>query len=139
MSNQAEANLLALIESTNDLIWAVDLDYRLIAFNTALRRHMEDAFGVKPALGMRPKELVPAERMGLLPPLYGRALAEGSFQTEFLLADGHILEMTFNPILVGGNTTGVSVFGKDITERNAAEKALREAETKVSRHLRWGS
>ena len=128
MSIQAEANLLALIESTDDLIWAVDLDYRLIAFNTALRQHMEAAFGVRPALGMSPKDLVPPERVGLMPPLYCRALAQGSFQTEFFLADCRPLELTLNPILVGGKATGVSVFGKDITARKAAEKALRDAE-----------
>src|ERR1039457_1393228 len=37
LPHQAEANLSALIERTNDLIWSVDLDYRLLTFNNALR------------------------------------------------------------------------------------------------------
>ena len=41
-----------------------------------------------------------------------------------------LLDLAFNPILDDGKVTGVSVFGKDITERKAAEKALREAEKK---------
>jgi len=41
MPNQAEANLSALIESTEDLIWSVDLDYRLITFNRHCSAHPE--------------------------------------------------------------------------------------------------
>src|ERR1035437_252732 len=127
MPNQAEANLSALIESTEDLIWSVDLDYRLITFNRALRQHIETIFGVQPAVGMRPKDFVPPERAGLLPPFYERVLAEGSFRVEFPLADGRILELAFNPIIVDGETTGVSVFGKDITERKLSKTQLCES------------
>jgi diguanylate cyclase (GGDEF)-like protein/PAS domain S-box-containing protein len=35
--------------------------------------------------------------------------------------------MAFNPIVADGETTGVSVFGKDISERKAAEESLRES------------
>ena len=59
MSNRAEANLSALIESTTSLIWSVDLEYRLTVFNSALRQHFEESFGIRLALGMRPRDLVP--------------------------------------------------------------------------------
>jgi diguanylate cyclase (GGDEF)-like protein/PAS domain S-box-containing protein len=127
MLKHAEANLSALIESTHDLIWSVDLDYRLITFNRALQQNIQDTVGVRLAEGMLPKDFVPPERAGLLPPLYGRALAEGSFRDEFSLADDNILELTFNPIVVNGKAKGISVFGKDITKRKAAEDALHEA------------
>ena len=130
MSNRAEANLSALIESTTSLIWSVDLEYRLTVFNSALRQHFEESFGIRLALGMRPRDLVPPERAGLMPPLYARALAEGAFQTEFQLADGHTLELALSPIVVDGKATGISVLGKDITKRKMDEKALQEAEKK---------
>jgi PAS domain S-box-containing protein len=38
--------------------------------------------------------------------------------------------LSFNPICQDGRKTGVSVFGKDITERKQAEDTLREAEAK---------
>jgi signal transduction histidine kinase len=38
------------------------------------------------------------------------------------------LELAFNRIVQDGESTGISVFGKDITERKTAEAALREAE-----------
>lgn len=125
MPHQVQANLSALIESTEDLIWSVDLDYRLITFNKALQRHIQSLYGVLPAVGMLPKDLVPPERAGLMPLLYERALTEGSFREEFSLADGRILELALNPIVVDGKTTGVFVFGKDITERKAAEESRR--------------
>jgi len=125
MPLQAEANLSALIESTEDLIWSVDLDYRLITFNRAFQRHVQSMFGVQPVAGMLPRDLVPPEREGLMPPLYERVLAEGSYREEFSLADGRTLELALNPIVVDGKKTGVSVFGKDITGRKAAEESRR--------------
>jgi diguanylate cyclase (GGDEF)-like protein/PAS domain S-box-containing protein len=130
MRIQAEANLSALIESTDDLIWSVDLEGRLIAYNQALRQNIRDNFGHEIKAGMEPADFLPPERAALWPPLYRRVLAEGSYRVEYPLADGRTLEMAFNPIMVEGNTTGISVFGKDITERKAAESALREADRK---------
>ena len=38
--------------------------------------------------------------------------------------------MAFSPIIVDREITGVSVFGKDITERKQAEQALLESEAR---------
>jgi diguanylate cyclase (GGDEF)-like protein/PAS domain S-box-containing protein len=128
MHIQAEANLSALIESTDDLIWAVDLDYCLIAFNHALQRDFETTFGVRLAMGMRLHDHLPPEKGVLWPPFFERALRTGPFHTEYPMLDGRTLEMYFNPILVDGEASGISVFGKDITERKRAEKQLRDSE-----------
>jgi len=128
--HHAEANLLALIESTEDLIWSVDLNYRLLTFNSAWHGAFERSFGVRAVMGMRPEDLLPPARAALWPPLYGRALSEGAFRAEYSLVDGRTLELAFNRIVQDGETTGISVFGKDITERKTAEAALREAEGK---------
>jgi len=128
MGSQAEANLAALIESTSDLIWSVDLDFRLIVFNRALGENFERNFGVHIVPGMAARDFLPTERAEVWPDFYRRALAEGAFRTEFSLADGRTLELSLNPILLDGKATGVSVFGEDITERKVAEKAIREAE-----------
>ena len=125
---KAEANLAALIESTKDLIWAVDLGYRLVAFNGAMAENIETNFGISVKLGMLPEELLPPERARFWRPMYDRALREGSFVVEYGLVDGRTLELTFNPILHDGNGAGVSVFGKDITGWKAAANALRESE-----------
>ena len=130
MQTDAAANLAALIESTEDLIWSVDLNYRVLTFNRALQDNIQRNYGVRPAVGMRPEDLLPPARAALWPPLFDRALSEGPFRTEYSLADGRTLELAFNRIVQDGETTGISVFGKDITERKTAEAALREAEEK---------
>ncbi|MGA3081935.1 MAG: PAS domain S-box protein [Terracidiphilus sp.] len=128
MHIQAEANLAALIESTDDLIWSVDLDFRLIAFNRALQQDFETTFGVRLAEGFRLHDYLPPEKGALWPPFFEHALREGPFHAEYPMLDGRTLELSFNPIQVDGAATGISVFGKDITEGKRAEKQLRDSE-----------
>ncbi len=126
--HHAEASLAALIESTEDLIWSVDPNYGLLTFNQAFQDNFQRSFGVRAGAGMRPEDLLPPARAALWPPLYDRALSEGPFRAEHALLDGRILELAFNRIVQDGETTGISVFGKDITERKTAEKRLLDAE-----------
>src|SRR5271170_2268283 len=114
---QAAANLSALIESTEDLIWSIDLNFGLLTFNSALRRHLERNFGTQASIGKRPEYLLPRDRAAIWLPLFERALAEGPFRTEIPFPDGRTLEMSFNPIVLDGRPSGISIFGKDITER----------------------
>jgi len=122
-SQQAAANLAALIESTDDLIWSVDLNFGILTFNRALQDHVKRNFGTQVSLGKRPEDLLPPDRAALWPPLFRRALSDGPFRIEVPFPDGRILEMSFNTIVIDGKTTGVSIFGKDIAERRAAKEA----------------
>ncbi|MGD0630531.1 MAG: PAS domain S-box protein [Terracidiphilus sp.] len=124
--HQAAANLTALIESTEDLIWSIDLNFGLLTFNSALQRHVERHWGTQAAIGKRPQDLLPADRAAIWPPLFQRALTHGPFRTEIPFPNGRIVEMSFNPIVVDGKAAGLSIFGKDVTERHRNEKELRE-------------
>ncbi|MGA9667684.1 MAG: PAS domain S-box protein, partial [Terracidiphilus sp.] len=128
MRNQAEASLSALIESTEDHIWSVGLDDRLTLFNRAFQRHIERHFGVQIAAGMSAADLFPPERAALWPAYFERARTKGPFRTAYTLLNGDVFEMSFNPIDIDGRTSGVSVFGRDVTERKVAEQALQVAE-----------
>ena len=130
MSIHADANLSALIDSTKDLIWSVDLDGRLTAFNRAWQQQCDETHGVLPKVGMRLEDFLPPEHVAFWLSLRERARAGGSFRVEQRLPDGRTVELSFNPIVADGNVTGVTVFGKDITEWKADEKALQEAEKK---------
>jgi diguanylate cyclase (GGDEF)-like protein/PAS domain S-box-containing protein len=138
-SHQAAANLTALIESTEDLIWSIDLNYGLLTFNSALRRHIEGTWGTQAAVGKRPQDLLPADRARIWPPLFQRALTHGPFRTEIPFPNGRIVEMSFNPIVVDGKATGLSMFGKDVTERNRNEKELRETAKFLKESQRIGA
>ena len=126
--NRDAANLSALIESTDDAIWSVDLNYRLLSFNRAWQKGIEEHFGVRPALGMAPTDLFPPAQAEASVGRYQRALSSGPFRFEYSLADGRTLELSLQPLIQDGQKTGVSVFGRDITARKAAETALKEAE-----------
>jgi PAS domain S-box-containing protein len=135
---QAEANLSALIESTDDLIWSVDPDCRLLTFNRALRNNIESTFGFVVAVGIRPEEWLPAERAVIWRSMYSRALSEGPYRAEHSLFDGRTLELSFNPIRKDGQAVGISVFGKDITERKRMQDALKTSEEKFAIAFRSG-
>ena len=125
MHSQAAANLKALIESTDDLIWSVDLEGRLIAYNTALATNIRLTFHAELAIGMRFHELFPPDRTECWQEYYRKAIQEGAFQTEYTLLAGSTLELSFNPIDSEGTVSGVSVFGRDITARKLDEETLR--------------
>ena len=120
----AAAHLAALIESTQDLIWSVDLKYRLVTFNKALSGAFARGYGAKVTAGMTPRALLPSGKGAVFPPLYEKALREGPCSAEYRLKDGRYLEMTFNPIIQDGRKVGVSVIGKDVTEQKSARKTL---------------
>lgn len=121
------ARLNALIESTRDMIWSVDLKYRLVTFNKAVSDQFKYNHGIKVKAGMRVADLLAPDGAALWPPLYERALKEGPFQTEYRMADGRYLELELNPIVENGKKTGVWVFSKDITERRASQQSLASA------------
>ncbi|MGO9239906.1 MAG: PAS domain S-box protein [Bryobacteraceae bacterium] len=121
----AAANLSALIESTEDLIWSVDLDYRLLTFNQAFRKNLESTIALQASVGMRAEDWLPPDRAALWSPMFDQALSGGPFRAEYVLFDGRTLELAFHPIQYDGRPTGISVFGKDITERKAAEARVK--------------
>jgi len=134
-----QAKLSAVIESTDDLVWSVDRQFRILTFNRALKKNIELTYGTQVTPGVLPEDLLTPERAALWPPLYERALAEGPYRDEYSLLDGRTLELSFNPIIRDGGTTGVSVFGKDITERQQAEKALQESEERYKNFISHSS
>jgi diguanylate cyclase (GGDEF)-like protein/PAS domain S-box-containing protein len=128
MHSHAEANLLALIDSTEDMWGSVDLDYRMVVFNQNFVRYIQSCFGVTVTEGMNPAEILPPERAAAWPKFYQRALANGSFHTEHTLEDGRIFEISIRTILADGRVTGISVYGRDITARKQVEMQLRDSE-----------
>jgi len=124
---QSRASLSALIESTSDLVWSVDRNHRLLAFNATLAAHLRAGYGTEAALGTDLGALLPPARAVTWAALYEQCLADGPFTLEFPLDDGRILAVALNQITQGGAVMGVSVFGKDITEARKAEAAVRES------------
>jgi len=130
-----QSNITAIIECTSDMIWSVDLNYRFVTFNSALEKHLLHTYGTKVSIGATPEDILPADRAKNWLASYARALREGPYRMEYILADGRILEISFNMIIQDLKTVGISVFAKDITERKQIETALRDSEEQFRRAI----
>jgi len=127
---RSQAHFAALLESTTDLVWSVDRDFRLLTFNTALADHLARHHGRRPELGCSLADCLPPERARLWSHLYEQVLKDGAFQIEYPMWNDQILDLALHPILENDQVVGISVFGKDITQRKQAEERLRASEEK---------
>ena len=127
---RSAANQLGLIESSDDQMWSVDAQYRLIVGNAAFRRHTEQVLGraLKPGESVL-QEAIPLELRDEWARYFNRALAGERFSAEVsmgLAQPTHYREICFNPINdAEGRAIGVAVSSRDITERKNAEAAIR--------------
>jgi len=128
---KSEANLQAVFQNTDDIIWSVDKKFRVITFNNAfnnLRKHIAKQSGTitlqdaHSQLSYQWKEL------------YSRAFGGECFtiRQEYVI-DGkeYHYEFAFNPIVSEGVVEAVSVFGKDITLRRQMETELLRAKERA--------
>lgn len=123
----SQVTLQAIIDSTSDFIWSVDAQsFGILTFNTGLRDYFRTARNIDLKVGMRPEDLFPTQDfIQTWRRFYQTALAQGSYTTEYGTYAGEILlELSFNLLTQEGRVFGVSVFGKDITERVRAQHAL---------------
>jgi PAS domain S-box-containing protein len=127
---ESEARYRSLVETTNDLIWAVAADNRLAYVNRAVER----------ILGYRPEEVVGTDSLQYLHPgdreemdrRFARLVAAKSGWTGWVLRWRHrdgsyrYLESNAVPLLDdAGNVVGYQGADRDITERRRAEEELR--------------
>jgi PAS domain S-box-containing protein len=131
---KSEADLAAVLDHSQDLIWAVDIDSRLNRWNTAFSRSVAIALGTASSENaLKVGQPFPAHAFDGWPSLFDRAKAGKSFQIETNLARGEgdpgVFEVSFNPVRdASGAVVGVACFGHDVTERirNAKEVIRRQ-------------
>ncbi len=133
----SQATLAAIIDSTADLIWSVDKDFRLQAFNRSLFDYYLQHRHLRIVPGMLPEDMLPtAEYVQLWRGFYQRALVDGPFMVDYQAYSGErLLRLSFSPLRQGGEVFGVSIFGKDITERKRAEEALHKSQNQIAQLL----
>jgi PAS domain S-box-containing protein len=129
---ESQALTRAIIDSTTDLIWSVDTEgFRMQTFNRALAEFFRENRGIPLQAGQRPEDLFASHETEFVErwkSLYRRALQEGPFTTEYATySGGATLLLSFCALRREEAVFGVSVFGRDITERKLAEARLRAA------------
>ncbi|RPJ60340.1 MAG: PAS domain S-box protein, partial [Dehalococcoidia bacterium] len=129
-----EARQNAILENTTDAIIAIDRDFNITAANETSSNQYKLISGTsgKFEVGDRVLDLVTPDRRPYWENIFKQAL-EGRklvFENRYDTDQGPIdLEISINPIISPSQEiTGVSLFGRDITQRKQSEKKLRESE-----------
>jgi PAS domain S-box-containing protein/diguanylate cyclase (GGDEF)-like protein len=127
---QAEAQLAALIGATDDAIVATDAAGRITSFSPGAER----LCGVRAqdVVGRRADTVVPVEGAERARELLACVAGGGGptrLETHWPAPDGRVLriELALAPIHGTDGIEGVSIVGRDVTARHAAERALRES------------
>jgi len=138
-----EEQLRALINNTDDPIWSIDTEYRLLAVNAAFQAVIQILVQQTAVLGDNVLEYFPEtghNRRSLWKEYYDHVLQTGNqvvveHQTSL---NGKIVdtELSFNPIVsISGSITGVVVFTRDVSERKRSERELHEREERLNAAL----
>jgi PAS domain S-box-containing protein len=127
---------LALVENVDAAIFSVDRDLRLIAGNSIFTRYSQSPGSPVLAPGQPVLAAIAASQQAEMRALFDRALAGDKFAVEHTLTlpGGAIpCEMRFNPIrTVAGSVRAVTVYARDIAERQRARAALARAHRELS-------
>lgn len=120
-------NLHALINNTNDVMWSIDKNLKLITSNKPFNNLITSLYGKPLAKGENiiRRELT-LETRKMYRDFYQRALSGESFTEtgRITLPNGYWSETSFNPIWKGNEIVGVACHSRDITERFKSEQKL---------------
>jgi PAS domain S-box-containing protein len=129
----SEEKYRTLVETSHDLIWALDAEGRIAFVNGAARV----------VYGYEPKEVLGRHFVDFVPPEDARAVAESFRRTvedggviagieqRVVRADGRIVTLSTNAVARrdgNGKLLGLTGCSQDITDRKREEEALRESE-----------
>jgi PAS domain S-box-containing protein len=125
-----QLKLQGVIESTNDAIFSIDIDFRYTCFNQRHAAIMKEFYGVEIELGQTLLDYILNEEDLIRSKTnLERALRGESFIEERILGEEALwpqyFEITHNPIKDSeGHILGVAVFARDITIRKGAQNSL---------------
>jgi two-component sensor histidine kinase/PAS domain-containing protein len=128
------ANQTAILEGTQDSIWAFDRDYRILYINHAFQAEFQKAFGTWLEPGVSLIKSLPAALKPIWKPRYDKVLNGEHFKLEDMIdtEKGKIyIQTSFNPIVKDEQVVGGSCFGSNITNRKLAEIELQKAKQKA--------
>ena len=126
-----ERKLSSLLENTEDVVCSVDAEGRLIAANSALGELYRELLGGEPEPGqlMIPPD-APAPLRAQWEASRAKVLAGKRVRFEVSppgLRPSRVLDISLNPVLdAAGRVVGMTVFGRDISDRKEAEARLGE-------------
>ena len=128
----------ALSNSTEDTIWSVSKDFKLIAANKAFNSSIEKAEGktLLPGDDVLSIEIYPEAFLASWEACYKTALQGSTFKKELYIpafkSDAAIwLEVSFNPIYTEDTIIGIACYSRNITEGKLAAEKIKESEARL--------
>ncbi|MES2275222.1 MAG: ATP-binding protein [Bacteroidota bacterium] len=134
---KSEANLSAVIENTNDLVYSLDKDLKFITFNNRFKTTVKQVYGLDVMQGIYSLDLLSSYHPDFAAKwekIYHKTLSGETqqFINEYPVGDGVVyLSYSVNPIWESGQVIGLSVFSRDITRQRADEVALVKSEANL--------
>jgi PAS domain S-box-containing protein/putative nucleotidyltransferase with HDIG domain len=124
-----ESRLNAMIENSSDAILAIDSNYCVISVNSAAQKSYSLVAGSL-SIGQNILAMLPPDRQSFWDDVFKRALRceHVTFEHHFDTGEGPLdFEFSANPIMSpSSRVSGISLFGRNITERKKNEQALSE-------------
>lgn len=136
---RSRASLATVIDSSSDAIFLIDRDHHLVVCNAVVERLFASVVGTAPTMRVDLRPQVPPALVERWHMLLDRALCGEQFMVEESIPiDGAVRQflMSLNPITDDRQVTGVTVFGRDITELRQAEELARKHQAELAHVLR---
>ncbi len=128
---QSQANLTAIIESTIDVIFSIDTNYRILTMNTETVSFFRDVFGATIQLGDVLADVLSNEIVETWIADLERGLQGESFSIVRTIEWSNMsmtVEVFFNPIFTNGEVAGLAVHAVDITERIRRQQEITQSQ-----------
>lgn len=124
----SEANLNATINNTTLLVWSVNKDYTLIAFNEPVKNYFKNYYDIELKQGEKliKDDQIDPDSIRLRKKWarrYDRALRGEIFKESQQIGERY-MEYSLSPIIGRNGITGVSIFAEDVTDRIQKEHEL---------------
>lgn len=128
---ESEIRLRAVLNSSLDRIWAVNLDRELIFFNNDWEEQLVDVYGIRPRKGDKFPDIIQPDSGESLPDPYEAVfngqIIQGDWLCEKLNGQKEDISFTLNPIKdLEGKIIGAAGFAKNVTSLLSAEKKVKQ-------------
>jgi len=130
-----QSQLAAIINTTDDIIFSIDQDYRVVEFNDVLKKIVHERSGQEVKQGVLVNDILPPAQRAELIAVYKKVLDGESItaiETFMVGGEERLYEAHYNPIKTNDKITGIAVFSRDITEQKRHEedtlRSLKEKE-----------
>lgn len=128
------SQLEAIINTTDDIIFSIDNQFRLVEYNEVLKKIVK-ARAITIRQNMSVFDFLPLQHQPDLKAIYKRVLGGESvtaIETFIVNKEERQYEAHYNPIKTGSKITGIAVFSRDITEQKQNEEEILNKQSRLS-------